>query len=126
MGSFTQWSEVLFSNKIKFFISFGNSDPRVRKRVSQNLNSLKLSMKFLQPVMIWLDMSSAGFWSTVFQVQSYYKHLPEDFKVLSASICWQSFMEMQIVFSSMTCYLPIVSKLLVTVLQAIVLPCLIS
>ncbi len=56
-----QWSKVLFLDKSKFCISFGNQGPRVwRKRgEAQNPCFLKSSVKFPQSVMIWAAMSSA-------------------------------------------------------------------
>ncbi|KAI4878907.1 hypothetical protein NFI96_006258 [Prochilodus magdalenae] len=57
-----EWSRVLFSDKIKFSISFGNQGPRVwRKRgEAQNAHCLRSSVKFPQSVMVWGAMSSAG------------------------------------------------------------------
>ncbi len=57
-----QWSEVLFSDESKFCISFGNQGPRVWRKCgeAQNPCCLKSSVKFLQSVMIWAAMSSAG------------------------------------------------------------------
>ncbi len=58
----TQWSKVLFSDKSKFCISFGNQGPRVwrKSEEAQNPCCLKSSVKFTQSVMIWAAMSSAG------------------------------------------------------------------
>ncbi len=60
--TFAQWSKVLFSDESKFCISFGNQGPRVwRKGGEANCTScLKSSVTFLQSVMIWGAMSSAG------------------------------------------------------------------
>ncbi len=57
-----QWSKVLFSDESKFCISFGNQGPRVWRKSgeAQNPCCLKSSVKFLQSVMIWAAMSSAG------------------------------------------------------------------
>ncbi len=57
-----QWSKVLFSDESKFCISFGNQCPRVWRKSgeAQNPCCLKSSVKFLQSVMIWAAMSSAG------------------------------------------------------------------
>uniref|UniRef100_A0A8C0XXZ4 Transposase Tc1-like domain-containing protein n=1 Tax=Cyprinus carpio carpio TaxID=630221 RepID=A0A8C0XXZ4_CYPCA len=57
-----QWSKVLFSDESKFCISFGNQGPRVWRKggEAQSPSSLKSSVKFLQSVMIWGAMSSAG------------------------------------------------------------------
>ncbi len=57
-----QWSKVLFSDKSKFCISFGNQGPRVWRKSgeAQNPCCLKSSVKFPQSVMIWAAMSSAG------------------------------------------------------------------
>ncbi len=57
-----QWSKVLFSDKSKFCILFGNQGPRVWRKSgeAQNPCCLKCSVKFPQSVMIWAAMSSAG------------------------------------------------------------------
>ncbi len=57
-----QWSKVLFSDKSKFCISFGNQGPKVWRKSweAQNPCCLKSSVKFPQSVMIWAAMSSAG------------------------------------------------------------------
>uniref|UniRef100_A0A3Q3QFG6 Uncharacterized protein n=1 Tax=Monopterus albus TaxID=43700 RepID=A0A3Q3QFG6_MONAL len=57
-----QWSKVLFADKSKFFISFGNQCPRVRRKGGEahSPSYLKSSVKFPQSVMIWGAMSSAG------------------------------------------------------------------
>uniref|UniRef100_A0A3B4X3B6 Tc1-like transposase DDE domain-containing protein n=1 Tax=Seriola lalandi dorsalis TaxID=1841481 RepID=A0A3B4X3B6_SERLL len=57
-----EWSKVMFSDESKFWISFGNQDPRVwRKRgEAQNPRCLRSSVKFPQSVMVWGAMSSAG------------------------------------------------------------------
>ncbi len=89
-----QWSKVLFSDESKFCISFGNQVPRIwRKSVeAQNPCCLKSSVMFLQSVMIWAAMSSAGVGPhTVFsEVQSQRSHLPGNFRALYASFCWQA------------------------------------
>ncbi len=57
-----EWSKVMFSDKSKFCISFGNQGPRVwRKRgEAQNPCCLRSSVKFPQSVMVRGAMSSAG------------------------------------------------------------------
>ncbi len=57
-----QWSKVLFSDKSKFCISFGNQGPRVWMKGGEahSPSFLKSSVKFPQSVMIWGAMSSAG------------------------------------------------------------------
>ncbi len=57
-----QWSKVLFSDKSKFCISFGNQGPRVWRKSgeAQNPSCLKSSVKFLKSVMIWGAVTSAG------------------------------------------------------------------
>ncbi len=57
-----QWSKVLFSDESQFCISFGNLGPRDWRKSGEAHNSccLKSSVKFLQSVMIWTAMSSAG------------------------------------------------------------------
>ncbi len=57
-----QWSKVLFSDESKFCISFGNQGPRVWRKGGEahSPSCLKSSVKFLQSVMIWGAMSSAG------------------------------------------------------------------
>ncbi len=56
-----QWSKVLFSDKSKFCISFGNQGPRVWRKGGEahSPSFLKSSVKFPQSVMIWGAMSSA-------------------------------------------------------------------
>ncbi len=55
-------SKVLFLDKSKFCISFGNQGPRVWRKSgeAQNPSCLNSSVKFLKSVMIWAAMSSAG------------------------------------------------------------------
>ncbi len=57
-----QWSKVLFSDKSKFCISFGNQGPRVwrKSEEAQNPSCLKSSVKFLKSVMIWGAVMSVG------------------------------------------------------------------
>ncbi len=63
-----QWSKVLFSDKNKFCISFGNQGPRVWRKGGEahSPSCLKSSVKFPQSVMIWGAMSSAGVGPLVF------------------------------------------------------------
>ncbi len=60
--SVAQWSKVLFSDKSKFCISFGNQGPRVWRKGGEahSPSCLKSSVKFPQSVMIWGAISSAG------------------------------------------------------------------
>ena len=60
--SVAQWWKVLFSDKSKFCISFGNQDPRVWRKNGEahNPRCLKSSVTFPQSVLIWGAMSSAG------------------------------------------------------------------
>ncbi len=57
-----QWTKVLFSDKSKFCISFGNQGPRVWRKGGEahSPSCLKSSVKFPQSVMICGAMSSAG------------------------------------------------------------------
>ncbi len=57
-----QWSKVLFSDESKFCISFGNQGPKVWRKGGEaySPSCLKSSVTFLQSVMIWGAMSSAG------------------------------------------------------------------
>ncbi len=59
-----QWSKVLFSDKSKFCISFGNQGLEAggwrKTGEAQNPSCLKSSVKFLKSVMIWSTMTSAG------------------------------------------------------------------
>ncbi len=57
-----QWSKVLFSDESECCISFGNQVPRIWRKSgeAQNPRCLKSSVMFLQSVMIWGAMSSAG------------------------------------------------------------------
>ncbi len=57
-----QWSKFLFSDESKFCILFGNQGPRVWRKGGEahSPSCLKSSVKFLQSVMIWGAMSSAG------------------------------------------------------------------
>ncbi len=87
-----QWSKVLFSDKSKCCISFGNQVPRLWRKSgeAQNPCSLKSSVKFPvsddlgRHVICWC-------WSTVFsEVHSKCSHLPGNFRALNASFCWQA------------------------------------
>ncbi len=81
-----QWSKVLFSDKSKFCISFGNQGLESGGRL--NPSCLKSSVKFPKSVMI---CDVCWHWSIVFyQVQSQCSRLPGDFGALYASICWQA------------------------------------
>ncbi len=53
-----QWSKVLFSDKSKFCISFGNQGPRVWRKGGEahSPSCLKSSVKFPQSVMIWSNV----------------------------------------------------------------------
>ncbi len=57
-----QRSKVLFSDEIKFCISFGNQGPSVWRKGEEahSPSCLKSSVKFPQSVMIWAAISSAG------------------------------------------------------------------
>ncbi len=57
-----QWSKVLFSDKSKFCISFGNQglESGGKTGEAQYPSCLKSSVKFPQSVMIWGAMTSAG------------------------------------------------------------------
>ncbi len=57
-----QWSKVIFTDKSKFCISFGNQCPRVWRKSGEahSPSCLKSSVKFPQSVMSWGAMSSAG------------------------------------------------------------------
>ncbi len=61
-GTVAQWSKVQFSDESTFCISFGNQGHRVWRKSGETQNPcyLKSSVKFLQSVMIWAAMSSAG------------------------------------------------------------------
>ncbi len=87
-----QWFKVLFSDKIKFCILFGNQGPRVWRKngEAQNPRCLKSSVKF--PVSDDLGCHVICWcWSTVFsEVQSQRSHLPGNFRALHASCCWQA------------------------------------
>ncbi len=52
-----QWSKVLFSDKSKFCISFGNQGPGVWRKGGEahSPSCLKSSVKFPQSVMIWVQ-----------------------------------------------------------------------
>ncbi len=52
-----QWSKVLFSDKSKFCVSFGNQGPRVWSKGGEAHcpSCLKSSVKFPQFVMIWVE-----------------------------------------------------------------------
>ncbi len=57
---------------------------------AQNPCCLKSSVKFPQSVMIWAAMSSAGVGPLCFLKSSQRSHLPEHFRALHASFCWQA------------------------------------
>ncbi len=87
-----QWSKVLFSDESTFCISFGNQGPRVWRMSgeAQNPCCLKSSVTFPQSVKVWGAMSSAGVGPLFSEVHSQRSHLPEHFKALHASFCWQA------------------------------------
>ncbi len=85
-----QWSKVLFSDESKFCISFGNQGPRVwwKGGEAHSLSCLKSSVKFLESVVIWGAMSSAGVGPLCFfENQRHCTHLPRNFGALHASFC---------------------------------------
>ncbi len=85
-----QWSKVLFSDESKFCISFGNQGPRVWRKGGEahSPSCLKSSVKFLQSVMIWGAMSSAGVGPLCFfENQRHCTRLPRNFGALHASFC---------------------------------------
>ncbi len=89
-----QWSKVLFSDKSKFCILFGNQGPRVCRKGGEahSPSCLKSSVKFPQSVMIWGAMSSAGVGPLCFfENQRHCTRLPRDFGALHASFCWPAF-----------------------------------
>ncbi len=86
-----QWSKVLFPDKSKFCISFGNQGPRVWRKTGEESKLLEVQCE-VSTVSNDLGCSDICWcWSTVFyQVQSQHSHLPGDFGALYASICWQA------------------------------------
>ncbi|KAJ7324816.1 hypothetical protein JRQ81_017836, partial [Phrynocephalus forsythii] len=62
LNTVAQWSKVLFSDESNFCISFGNQGPKIWRKngEAQNARCLKSSVKFLQSVLLWGAMSSAG------------------------------------------------------------------
>ncbi len=89
-----QWSKVLFSDKSKFCISFGNQGPRVWRKGGEahSPSCLKSSVKFPQSVMIWDAMSSAGVGPLCFfENQRHCTRLSRNFGALHTSFCWPAF-----------------------------------
>ncbi len=89
---------ALFSDEIKFCISFGNQDPRVWRKGGEahSPSCLKSSVKFPQSVMIWDAMSSAGvgplcFLKTNITALVYPFLKFRNFGALHASFCWPAF-----------------------------------
>ncbi len=92
--SVAQWSKVLFSDRSKFCISFGNQGPRVWRKGGEahSPSFLKSSVKFPQSVMIWVAMSSAGVGPLCFfENQCHWTRLPRHFGALHAFFCWAAF-----------------------------------
>ncbi len=120
-----QWSKVLFSDKSKCCISFGNQGARVwRKRgVAQN-PCLKSSVKFPQSVMIWAAMSSAGVGPLCFLKSTVNAAIYQE--ILEYFMLPSSFMEMLISFSSRTWHLPTLPKVPKAGSMTMVLLCLIG
>ncbi len=87
-----QWSKVLFSDKSKFCISFGNQGPRVWRKSgeAQNPSCLKSSVRFPKSVMIWGAVTSAGVGPLCFIKSKVNAAVLRDFRALYASICWQA------------------------------------
>ncbi len=99
-----QWSKVLFSDKSKFCISFGNQGPRVWRKSgeAQNPSCLKSSVKFPKSVMIWVPWRLLVL---VHCVLSSPKSMQPSTRRFWSTLCFHlltSFMEMLISFSSRT------------------------
>ncbi len=126
--SVAQRSKVLFSDKSKFCISFGNQVPKVWRKSgeAQNPCCLKSRVKFPQSVMIWAAMSSAGVGPLCFLKSSQRSQLPGNFRALHASSCWQALKNMLISFSSRTWHLPTLPKIQKAGSMTMVLLCLIG
>ncbi len=81
-----QWSKVLFSDKSKFCISFGNQDLKIGEE--QNPSCLKSSVKFPKSVMIWGAVTSAGVGPLCFIKSKINAAIYQEiFGALYASIC---------------------------------------
>ncbi len=104
-----QWSKVLFSDKSKFCISFGNQGPRVWRKGGEahSPSCLKSSVKFPQFVMIWCAMSSAGIGPLCFvSLHPFTKK----FWSTSCFLLLTSFLKMLISFSSRIWHLSTLPK----------------
>ncbi len=78
-----------FQMKVNFLFYLEIKVPESGGRVEKNPCCLKSSVKFPQSVMICAAMSSAGVGPLCF-LKSTVIHLPENFRALNASFCWQA------------------------------------
>ncbi len=91
-----QWSKVLFSDKSKFCITFGNQVLETGE--AHNPSSLKSSVKFSKSVMIWGAVTSADVGPLGFLMSKVYQEILEHVMLPLLT----SFMEILIYFSSRT------------------------
>ncbi len=102
----TQWSKVLFSDEIKFCISFGNQGPRVWRKSGEahSPSCLKSRVKF------WGAMSSAGVGPLCFLKTNITAPFTKTFWSTSCFFLLTSFLKMLISFSSSIWHLPSLPK----------------
>ncbi len=101
-----QWSKVLFSDEIKFCISFGNQGPRVWRKSGEahSPSCLKSRVKF------WGAMSSAGVGPLCFLKTNITAPFTKTFWSTSCFFLLTSFLKMLISFSSSIWHLPSLPK----------------
>ncbi len=96
--SVAQWSKVLFSDKSKFCISFGNQG--LEEEWRHRIEAAWSHVKFLKSGMIWDAVTSAGVGPLYF-----IKSMQPSIRRFWSTLCFHlltSFMEMLISFSSRT------------------------
>ncbi len=107
-----QWSKVLFSDESKFCISFGNQGPRVWRKGGEahSPSCMKSSVKFPQPVMIWVQCHLLVLVHCVFWKPTSLHPFTNTFWSTSCFLLLTSFLKMLISFSSRILHLPTLPK----------------
>ncbi len=107
-----QWSKVLFSDEIKFCISFGNQGPRVWRRGGEahSPSCLTSRVKFPQSVMIWVQCHLLVLVHCVFWKPTSLHPFTKKLWSTSCFLLLSSFLKILISFSSRIWLLPTLPK----------------